>query len=196
MGTGGPLIAIGRGDEVELFVPKASVSCVVWFGCAWKDFTSGRRTGNSVMEILSMYQERRGQFPKEITKTREATGRPFCLLSHLLRSFRSQGRSKLYHSSMQLCTREVQGLRRAWRQGHWAPPLAQLYGDAWEATLIAVVETPRGSPVPPACSHTWTFDLRSWSPNINPSRYCPQTRSCLYQTEGSVLFLFSLPGTA
>lgn len=31
---GGPLIVIGRGDEVELFMQKASVSCVVWFASA------------------------------------------------------------------------------------------------------------------------------------------------------------------
>lgn len=34
MGGGGPLIVIGRGDEVELFMYKASVSCVVWFASA------------------------------------------------------------------------------------------------------------------------------------------------------------------
>lgn len=34
MGGGGPLIAIGRGDEVELLMHKASVSCVVWFASA------------------------------------------------------------------------------------------------------------------------------------------------------------------
>lgn len=51
--------------------------------------------------------------PKGNNKDQGSDGRPFSLLSHLLRSFRSQGRNKLCHSSMQLCTWEVQGLRRA-----------------------------------------------------------------------------------
>lgn len=62
--------------------------------CALKDYTSRKRTGNLVMEILCIYQETRGQFPKEVTKAREEMGRRFSLLSHLLRSFFSQGTSR------------------------------------------------------------------------------------------------------
>lgn len=89
-----PLTAICRGDEVEPFILKDSVSLCCVACCAFKDFTSGKRTGNLVMEILRPYLETRGWFPKEVTKTRGEMGRHFSVLSHLLGSFCSRGGNK------------------------------------------------------------------------------------------------------
>lgn len=103
------------------------------------------------MEILSM-PETRGQFPKEITKAREVMERPFSQLESLVKIICSQGRNKFCHASMQLCTWEVQGLRK-----HEDEALGSSIGSAlWgylEALLIAVVETPRG-PQPHQLAHT------------------------------------------
>lgn len=88
------LIATCRGDEVEPFILKDNISLCWAACCAFNDFTSRKRTGNLVMEILGTYLETTGWFPKEITKTREETGRHFSVLSHLLGSFCSQGRNK------------------------------------------------------------------------------------------------------
>lgn len=70
------MIVIGRGDEVEPSCrkPVFPVLC----GLLLHERISHLGGGlNSVMEILSMHQETRGQFPKEITKAREVMERPF-----------------------------------------------------------------------------------------------------------------------
>lgn len=56
-GRRAPLIVICRGDEVETFILKDSVSFCCVACCALKDFTSRKNTGNLVMEIFSTYLE-------------------------------------------------------------------------------------------------------------------------------------------
>lgn len=176
----------------EPFMQKASVSCVVWFASAWKDFTSGRRTGNSVMEILSMHQETRGQFPKEITKSQGSDGGGFTFLSaeSLIKIILlPRHRNKFCHASMQLCTWEVRGLRRHEDGGtgllHWLNSMGML-----RRPLSCCGGDPKGVPSPTSLlTHMdfWPEELKS---QHKPSRYCPQKCSCLYQTEVSHCFCF------
>lgn len=192
-GRRGPLIVICRGDEVQPSILKDSVSlCWVVFR-ALKGFISRKRTGNLVMEILSRCQETSGRLPKETTKTRGRDGGHFSLLSHLLRSFCSQGRKKMCHPSAQPFAWEIQGLRRAWRRGRqWPSQLAQLHRDAWDGTLTPVVETQSEPPAPASwLSHTCIWPKELEVLNTNPSRCYPQKILCLCQIEGCLFLFFS-----